>query len=74
MYRELANSLIFIAENAFSDSLEKVMIIRIKLKSSGLDLNAVTEGKYIVKFKTMKEKKFIRQHLRSTVQVQEVIK
>ena len=59
LYRELANSLIFIAENAFLDSLEKVMIVRIKLISNDLVLNAITEGKYLVKFKTIKEKKFI---------------
>jgi len=74
MYRELANSFIFIAKNAFTDSLEKVMIVRLKLTSPKLELNAVTEGKYIVKFKTMEKQKFILQHLRSTVQVQEVSK
>jgi len=55
MYRELANHLIFIAKNAFTDSLERVMIVSLKLSSDHMDLNAVTEGKYIVKFKTMKE-------------------
>ena len=74
MYRELANSFIFIAKNAFSDSLERVMIVRLKLASSKLVLNAVTEGKYIVKFKTMEKQKHILQHLKSTVQVQEILK
>lgn len=74
LYRELANNLIFIAKNSPEDSLKNVMIIRLKLISQKIDINAVTEGKYLVKFRHLTRTNFIAAHLKSTVQVQEVQK
>ena len=74
LYKELANNLVFISQNSPEDSLQNVIIVRIRLISKNLDINAVTEGKYLVKYKNLKQTKFIAEHLKSTVQVQEVPK
>lgn len=74
MYRELANHIIFIAKNSPEESLERTFILRIRLIGKGLTINAVTEGKDIVKFRTMTEPKFISEHFQKTVQVKETLK
>ena len=73
-YRELANYLVQIAKNSPSDNLERTDIVRVKLYSPKLSIDAVTEGKYIVKLSTIKNLKFIKEHLKNTVQVKETIK
>lgn len=74
LYRELANYLSLIAKNSPSDNLERTDIIVVKLKHSKLSINAVTEGKYIVKLLTIKDKKMLAEHLKVTVQVKESTK
>ena len=71
-YREMANNLVFIAKNSPLDILEKVMVIRLKQESDDFLINAVTEGKYIVKLATLKSHELIKEHLKNTVQVQEL--
>lgn len=73
-YRELANNLIFISKNSPSDSLERVFMISLKMGSSPLTLSAVTEGKYLARLASLKSAKFIAEHLKSTVQTQEIVK
>lgn len=74
LYRELANSLVFISQNSLSESLERTMIIHLYIDHTQLGINAITEGKDIVQLKTMKNPKFIKDHLQKTVQVKEVLK
>jgi len=72
LYRELANDLIAVAKNSPEDNLERTDIIRMKMIHPQLIINAITEGKYIIKLKTLTDKRLIAEHLKVTVQVQEV--
>lgn len=74
LYRQLAFYMIEIAKYSQPDILEKVFIVVIKLKHAKLEINAVTEGKYIVKLTGMTSNQFIMDHLKQTVQVKEVVK
>lgn len=74
MYRQLANHMSFVARNSHSDILEKVFFVRFKLTHPKMIINAVTEGKFIVKLKTLDTPDHIMAHLKSTVQVKEDIK
>lgn len=71
MYRELANHMSFIARVSQTDILEKVLFVRFKLLHPKMELNAVTEGKFIVKLATLDTPDHIKAHLQNTVQVQE---
>lgn len=73
VYRELANHMAFIAKNSLNESLERVFIVRIKIVAKKLTVNAVTDGKDIAKLNSMSTQKFIAEHLKRTVQTQEVI-
>ena len=73
-YRELANHLVQIAKNSPSDNLERTDIVRVRLFSNNLEINAVTEGRFIVKLATIKTPKLLKEHLKNTVQVKETIK
>ncbi len=74
MYRQLANHMSFVARSSHSDILEKVFFVRFKLTHPKMVINAVTEGKYIVKLSTLETPEHIMAHLQSTVQVKEEIK
>ena len=74
MYRQLANHMSFIARIAVSDILEKVDFVRFRLDHPKMTINAVTEGKYIVKLATLESPEHIMTHLKSTVQVKEDMK
>ncbi len=74
LYRELANNLIFISKNSLNESLERVLFVSVKINSQKMEINALTEGKYIAKLATMKNSKFISDHLKKTVKVKEIIK
>jgi hypothetical protein len=74
IYRQLANHMAFVARMATVDILEKVMFIRFRITHPDLTINAVTEGKYIVKLATLENADHIMSHLKSTVQVQETPK
>jgi hypothetical protein len=71
MYRQLANHMSFVARSTFPDILEKVFFVRFKLSHPKLEINAVTEGKFIVKLATLETPEHIMAHLKSTVQVKE---
>lgn len=74
MYRQLANHMSFIARVSHPDMLEKVDFIRFKLMHEKMDINAVTEGKFIVKLATLETPEHIMTHLKSTVQVKQTLK
>lgn len=74
MYRQLANYMAFIARSSHSDLLEKVLFVRVKLIHPNMEINAVTEGKFIVKLATLEVPEHIMTHLQSTVQVKEEMK
>ena len=74
LYRQLANHMSFVAHHSHVDILEKVYFVRFKILHPKLEINAVTEGKYIVKLATLETTDHIMTHLKSTVQVNEVVK
>ncbi|HXH74942.1 MAG TPA: hypothetical protein VNJ08_08255 [Bacteriovoracaceae bacterium] len=74
MYRQLANHMAFVARVSTPDILEKVFFVRFKLMHPSLEINAVTEGKFIVKLLNLESPEHIMTHLKSTVQVQETVK
>lgn len=71
LYRELANDLILIAKNSPADSLERTHIVRVQINYNDIYIDAVTEGKFLVKFATIKSIALIKEHLQATVQVKE---
>ncbi len=72
IYRELANDMILIAKNSPADNLERVDIVRIQFNHPQKQVNAITEGRFIVKLQTMTDRSLIAKHFQTTVQVQEV--
>ncbi|MFP5386056.1 MAG: hypothetical protein ACLGHN_08265 [Bacteriovoracia bacterium] len=74
MYRQLANHMSFVARSSHTDILEKVFFVRFRLMHPKMEINAVTEGKFIVKLATLETPEHIMTHLKSTVQVKEDIK
>jgi hypothetical protein len=74
MYRQLANHMSFVARITHSDILEKVYFVRFKVDHPKMEINAVTEGKFIVKLATLETPEHIMTHLQSTVQVKEEMK
>jgi len=74
MYRQLANHMSFIAKISTQDILEKVFFIRFKINHPKMEINAVTEGKFLIKLNTLETTDHIMTHLKSTVQVKESFK
>jgi hypothetical protein len=74
MYRQLANHMAHVARISAVDILEKVMFVRFHLVHPKMTIDAVTEGKFIVKLATLENSEHIMTHLKSTVQVKETIK
>lgn len=74
IYRELANDMILIAQNSPTDNLERTQMVRIEFNHPQIQVNAITEGQYLVKLQTMTDKTLIAKHFKTTVQVQEVPK
>lgn len=74
MYRQLANHMSYIAKVSHADMLEKVDFVRFRLTHENIEINAVTEGKFIVKLATLESPEHIMTHLKSTVQVKQTVK
>lgn len=74
MYRQLANHMSYVARSSPPDILEKVFFVRFKLIHPKMNIDAVTEGKYIVKLATLDTSEHIMTHLKSSVQVKETVK
>jgi hypothetical protein len=71
LYRELANNLIKIAKNSLNESLERTFSVHVKQRSQRMDIDAVTEGRFIAKLATISDPKFIAEHLKNTVHIKE---
>lgn len=74
LYRELANDLVALASNSPSDNLEKTQYISVKLIHPKIEIGALSEGRYVAKFATLRDQRLLMEHLQQTVQVQERIK
>lgn len=74
LYRELANGLILLAQNSPSDNLERTDGVSFRYLHPKLEIGALTQGKFVVKFSTIKNKEMIKRHLQATVKVKELIK
>lgn len=74
MYRQLANHMNLVARVSHTDILEKIDFVRFRLTHPKMVINAVTEGKFIVKLATLESSEHIMAHLKSTVQVKEEMK
>jgi hypothetical protein len=71
LYRNLANDMILIAKNSPSDNLERTDFVRIKVRHPEAEINALTQGRYIIKLATLSDLKLISEHIKTTVQVSE---
>lgn len=71
LYRQLVNHMTYVAKKSHVDILEKVFFTRFKLNHPRMVINAITEGKFIVKLATLTSSDHIMAHLQSTVQVKE---
>ena len=74
MYRQMANYLVALARYSQVDILEKVFIIHMKVDHPKMEINAISEGKYVAKLATLDSPQFIMDHLKQTVQVKETRK
>lgn len=74
LYRQLANHMSFVARSTHTDLLAKVFFVRFKLEHPQMTINAVTEGKFLVKLATLESPEHVMAHLQSTVQVKEDVK
>jgi hypothetical protein len=74
LYRQLANDLISTAKTAPSDNLEKTPYVRFLVEHPIMNLNALTQGQYLVKLSTLRDSKLIAEHLKVTVNIQETVK
>jgi hypothetical protein len=74
LYRQLANHMVELAKLSQVDILEKVFIVRVKLMHPQLEINAVSEGRYVAKLATIHSPEFLKDHFQQTVQVKETPK
>jgi hypothetical protein len=74
MFRQLANHMAMTARLSQVDILEKVLFVRFKVIHPRMEINAMTEGQYIVKLATLETPEHIMAHLKSTVQVKITVK
>jgi len=74
VYRELANSFVYMAQNSPNDNLERTDWVSIRFVHPTLEVGALTEGKFAAKFATIKNKEMLMKHLQATVKVKELIK
>ena len=72
LYKTLANNMILTAKNSPADNLERTGMVRFKLNHPKLKINALTEGRFLVKLQTLSSPQLIAEHLKVTVQVKEV--
>lgn len=74
MYKDLVNNIVLATRNSPLDSLENVRKVEFVANHKQLEIKAITSGKWVVKFATMNEPKFIMDHLRATTVVKETLK
>lgn len=71
MYKEVANTLTKLAHYSNVETLEFLKHIKLILKHKNLEITSVTDGQAVAKFKYLKQKDQILQHLKLTVKVSE---
>jgi hypothetical protein len=71
IYRTLANNMILTAKNSPTDNLERTNMVRFRLNHPKVQIDALTEGRFLVKLKTLTSPELIAEHLKVTVQVKE---
>ena len=73
LYREMANSLKFLADARRTplDILERVEFVHLKLKHPQLTIQGIVRGKDLAAMATITSSGHLREHMRATVQVQE---
>ena len=74
LFKVMANSYISIAKYSPEESLERTDIISLRVVHPHLTINSISEGKHVVNLKTLKNFKLISNHLKSTIQIQEIFK
>lgn len=71
LYRNLANDMILIAKNSPPDNLERTDFVRLKVRHTDGEINALTQGRFMIKLSTLTDMKLISEHIKTTVQVSE---
>ncbi len=71
LYKTLANNMILTAKNSPSDNLERTNMVRFRLNHPKMRIDALTEGRFLVKLQTLTSQQLIAEHLKVTVQVKE---
>lgn len=74
MYKALANSYISISRYSPPDSLERTMMVSVRLIHPNMTINSVSEGRHVYNMKALKNLSNLAKHFSQTVQVQEVTK
>ena len=74
LFRHLANDLVTISNLSQPDLLEKIMMIRLRLEHPKMQVNALSEGRYVAKLVNLKSQTHIAEHLQQTVQVNDIAK
>lgn len=74
VYKDLVNNIVLATRNSPIDTLENVRQIEFTANHKTLEIKAAISGKNIIKFATMKEPKFIMDHLAATTVVKETLK
>lgn len=70
LYRELANDLMHISRNSPQDNLERTHYITVRMKYRNIQINSLTEGRFLAKLSQLTEPRIIAEHLHATVQTQ----
>ncbi len=73
LYRQLANDMISTAKTSPKDNLERTPYVRFHVVHPMLNLNALTQGQFLVKLSTLRDPKLIAEHFKVTVNIQEAI-
>lgn len=71
LYKTLANNMILTAKNSPTDNLERTNMVRFRLNHTKMRIDALTEGRFLVKLQTLTSPQLIAEHLKVTVQVKE---
>ena len=69
LYRELANFLFSVASKSPNDNLEQISVVKIHIKTEKAELIASTKGKYLSKIITIKSTQILKEHLKTTVNI-----
>ena len=74
VYRTMANDLKFVANNIFSDNLERTPFIILKYTGQNFDVRAISSGENMAILGNLTNTTHIADHLKQTVQIKESFK